>query len=94
VVTEIDVGNLDAYVKDYAPKVQAIIRANGGRLLAAGQNVTSLERDAPKRRVSITAWDNMEQIQRWRNSAEFKDNRKLGDTLARFRSFTVEALSQ
>jgi hypothetical protein len=46
-ITEIDVTNIDAYTKEYAPKAQAIIKANGGRLLAAGQKVTALEGDLP-----------------------------------------------
>jgi hypothetical protein len=50
-VTEIDVprDNVDAYSKEYAPKAQAIIKAHGGRGLAATQNVTTVEGDAPNR---------------------------------------------
>ena len=94
VITEIDVANVDAYVRDYAPKAQAIIRANGGRVLAAGQNVTSLEGEPPKRRVAVIAFDSMEKIQAWRNSTEFKDNRKTVEGQAKFRGFTVEGVSQ
>ena len=90
VITEIDVTNLDAYTKDYAPKAQALIRAGGGRILAAGQNVTALEGEPPKRRVALIAFDDMAKIQAWRNSAEFKQNRTIGEKLAKFRSFTVE----
>src|SRR5215510_13986003 len=93
-IAEIDVTNLDAYTKEYAPKAQAIIRAAGGRFLAAGQNVTSIEGDRPMPRVAITVWDSMEKIQAWRNSAEFKENRKLGDRYAKFRAFTVEGMPQ
>src|ERR1700681_267129 len=48
-ITEIDVSaaNVDAYSKDYAPKAQALIKANGGRPIAGSQNVTALEGDAP-----------------------------------------------
>ena len=93
-IGEIDVTNLDAYTREYAPKAQAIIRAAGGRFLAAGQNVTSIEGDRPKPRVAITVWDSMEKIQAWRNSSEFKENRKLGDQYAKFRAFTVEGMPQ
>jgi uncharacterized protein (DUF1330 family) len=92
-VTEIDVSaaNVDAYLKEYAPKAQALIRANGGRTLAATQNVTSLEGDVPKRRVAITAWDSLEKLQAYRATAEFKELRAtVGDKLAKFRSFTAE----
>jgi uncharacterized protein (DUF1330 family) len=94
-ITEIDVSNLDAYVKEYVPKAQALIKANGGRTLAAGVNVTNVEGDAPKRRVALTAWDSMEKFQAYRNSAEFKDLRAtVGDKYAKFRSFTVEGVAQ
>jgi hypothetical protein len=33
-VTEIEVTNLDAYVKEYAPLAQASIKNSGGKLLA------------------------------------------------------------
>jgi len=94
-ITEIDVSNLDAYMKEYAPKAQAIVRANGGRNLAAGENVTRVEGDAPKRRVALTVWDSMEKFQAYRNSAEFKELRAtVGDKYAKFRTFTVEGVAQ
>jgi uncharacterized protein (DUF1330 family) len=93
-IAEIDVTNLDAYTKEYAPKAQALIKASGGRLLAAGQKVTSIEGAPPKPRVAVQVWDSMEKIQAWRNSAEFKEIRKVGEKYAKFRSFTVEGLPQ
>ena len=94
-ITEIDVSNLDAYMKEYAPRAQAIIRANGGRNLAAGENVTRVEGDVPKRRVALTVWDSMDKFQAYRNSAEFKELRAtVGDKYAKFRTFTVEGAAQ
>jgi len=93
-IAEIDVTNPDAYTKEYVPKAQALIKASGGRLLAAGQNVTSIEGAPPKPRVAIQVWDSMEKIKAWRNSAEFKENRKIGEKYAKFRAFTVEGLPQ
>ena len=92
-VTEIDVSaaNVDAYLKEYAPKAQALIKANGGRPLAGTQNLTTLEGAAPTRRVAITQWDSLEKLQAYRATAEFKNLRATtGDKLAKFRSFTVE----
>jgi uncharacterized protein (DUF1330 family) len=92
-VTEIDLPreHLDAYLKEYAPKAQAIIKAHGGRSLAASQNVTTVEGDAPKQRVALTAWDSPEKFNADRNSADFKELRaNVGNKLAKYRSFTVE----
>jgi uncharacterized protein (DUF1330 family) len=93
-IAEIDVTNLDAYTKEYVPKAQALIKASGGRLLAGGQNVTAIEGAPPKPRVAVQVWDSMEKIKAWRNSAEFKEIRKIGEKYAKFRSFTVEGVPQ
>src|SRR5439155_4013405 len=52
-ISEIAVTDLDGYLKEYAPKVQALIKASGGRQLAAGQNVTAFEGAPPAPRVAI-----------------------------------------
>jgi uncharacterized protein (DUF1330 family) len=92
VVAEIDVTNLDAYTKEFAPKAQALIKGSGAKLLAAGQNVKSYEGAPPAKRVAIQRWDSVEHYMKYRNSAEFKENRKIGDKYAKFRAFSVEAL--
>lgn len=88
VVAEINVSSPDAYAKEYVPKAQAIIKAAGGRYLAAGHS-TAIEGAPPGSRVVILQWDSMEKVQAWRNSAEYKENRKIGDKYATFRSFAV-----
>src|SRR5713226_753534 len=92
-IAEIDVTNLDAWTKEYAPKAQALIKENGGRILAAGQKVTSLEGAPPKSRIALIAWDSPEQIQAWRNSATFKALMPIREKYGKVRSFTVEGLS-
>jgi uncharacterized protein (DUF1330 family) len=93
-VTEIQVTNLDAYVKEYAPLAQASIKTSGGKLLAAGQKVTALEGAPPAPRVAIQVWDSLETAQAWRNSAEYKKAREIGDKYAKFRAFAIEGLPQ
>ena len=39
VVAEIDITNMDAYMKEYQPKAVALVQKHGGRLLAASANV-------------------------------------------------------
>ena len=93
-IAEIDVTNQEGYMKEYVPKVQATIKASGGRILAAGGKVTPIEGAPPKPRVAVQMWDSVEKIQAWRNSKEYKENRKIGDKYAKFRSYAVEAVSQ
>jgi uncharacterized protein (DUF1330 family) len=92
-ISEIDVTNPESYLKEYAPRQGALIRESGGRYLVAGGKTTSFDGDAPKSRVVITAWDNMDKIQAWRSSAAYKELRQIGDKYAKFRSFAVEGTS-
>jgi uncharacterized protein (DUF1330 family) len=93
-VAEVDVTNLDAYTKEYAPKAAAIIKAHGGRLLAVGQNVTALDGTPPAKRVAIQQWESLEKIKAWHSSREYKDARKIGEQYAKFRSWAVEGISE
>jgi len=100
-VAEIDVTNPDAYAKEYAPKAQALIKAAGGKILAVGgaaaaggAKVTGFDGEPPKRAV-IQVWDSMDKIQAWRNNPEYKALREdVGDKYAKFRSYTIEGVSQ
>ena len=93
-VTEIEITNLDAYVKEYAPLAQASIKSSGGHLLAAGQNITQIEGAPPKSRVAIQQWNSVDQIKNWRASPEYKKAREIGDKYAKFRAFAVEGIPQ
>src|SRR2546423_1462798 len=91
---KIEVTTGDAYVKKSAPVARGTIKKWGGRLLAAGKRVTAIEGQPPKTRVAVQVWDSMEKIKAWRNSAEYKEARKIGDKYAKFRAFTIEGLPQ
>jgi uncharacterized protein (DUF1330 family) len=92
-VALIEVTDIDGYTKEFAPKAQAIYKAAGAKYLAAGQKVIALEGEAPKRLV-IQQWDSVEQMKAVRETAEYKENRKLGDKYAKFHSFAIEGLAQ
>ena len=92
-IAEIDLKNADAYLKEYAPKAQALIRKMGGKTLAAGQNITVIEGTPPKSRVAIQQWESIEKIQAWRNSAAFKELMPIRDKYGKVSSFTVEGVA-
>ncbi len=94
VITEVGVSDLDAYQKEYLPLAQASIKAAGGRLVAAGQNIIVFEGPSPGTRVAINAFDSLAAAQAWRASDQFKQARKVGDKYAKFRSFAIEGLPQ
>jgi uncharacterized protein (DUF1330 family) len=93
-ISEISVTDADAYAKEYGPPVRASIKASGGHLLALSPNVTPMEGDAPKARISIIQWDGLEQLKAWRSSQAYKDARQIGDKYAKFRSYVVDGLPQ
>ena len=66
--------------------------AAGGAGSSAG--VTGFDGEAPKGRVVILAWDSLEKVQAWHSSPEYRENRKIGDKYAKFRSFAVPGLEQ
>ena len=93
VVAEIDVGNPEAYAKEYVPKAQALIKKHGGKFLAASNNVVAFE-GTPAKRIAIQQWESMEKVKAWQNSAELKENRKIGNKYAKFRVLAVEGMPQ
>ena len=94
VVTETDISDLDAYQKEYVPLAQASIRASGGRLMAAGQNIVALEGPPPGTRVAINQFDSIDAVRAWRASADYNAARKIGDKYAKFRAFAIEGIPQ
>ena len=64
-VAEVEVTDLEGYMKEYVPLVQKSLEASGGRVLAAGQNVTAIEGTPPKGRVVIMQWDSLDQLKAW-----------------------------
>ena len=87
-VAENDVTNADAYKNEFLSVVGPIIKAQGGRYLAAG-NATALSGDAPKSRVVIIVWDNMEKLQGWYKSSEHQKALQVGAKYAKFREYAI-----
>jgi uncharacterized protein (DUF1330 family) len=92
-IVENDISDLQGYLKEYAPRARDMIRSNGGRYIAAGDTTTFVG-EPPKSRVAIFAFDNIEQIQTWLNSAEYKELKKVGDKYAKFRNYAVPGVQQ
>ena len=94
VIGENDVTNVDAYTKEFVPLARASIRNSGGKPVAASQKVVALEGTAPSSRITINVFDSLEKAQAWRNGAEYKEARKIGDKYAKFRAYVVDGIPQ
>jgi uncharacterized protein (DUF1330 family) len=92
-IAEVDVTELEGYVKEFVPKAAASAEAYGGHALAAGQKVIPIEGPPPKRRVVVMRWDSLQQLRAWRDSPRYKEDRKIADKyVASVRAFAVEGL--
>jgi uncharacterized protein (DUF1330 family) len=92
-VAEIDITDQAAY-SNYVPKAQAAIKAAGGKFLAAGGTITTVDGDPPKARVVIQQWDSLEKYKAYRDSAAFKDLLPMREKVAKWRTFVVEGVPQ
>lgn len=98
-VGEIDVTNPEGYAKEYLPKAREIIKAHGGRLVAAGgaagtgPQVTAIDGEAPKR-VVIYNYPNLDAVRAWRNDPKYEEVRKIGEKYAKYRTFAVVGVPQ
>ena len=76
-VVENEISDVQGYLKEYAAHARDMIKANGGRYLAAG-DATTYVGEPPKSRVAIFVFDDLQQIQTWLNSPEYKELRSGG----------------
>lgn len=94
-IGQIDVRDPDGYAKEYLPKAREIIKAHGGRLIAAagaaatGSQVVAVDGDAPKR-VVIYMYPSLEALLAWRNDPAYVQVRRVGEKYAEYHTFAVE----
>jgi len=90
-IGEIDVHDPDGFAKEYLPKAREIIKAHGGRLIAAanGPQVLTVDGEAPKR-VVIYMYPSVEALQAWRNDPAYVQVRHTGEKYAVYHTFGVE----
>ena len=97
-VTEIILKDTDAYLKEYVPLAQANTKKYGvnevarGSFRGPGPQVTGVEGEPPKRAV-IQMFENLEKMNEFRSSSDYKSAQAVGNKHAKFRSFTVESVA-
>ncbi|MBR0817930.1 DUF1330 domain-containing protein [Bradyrhizobium liaoningense] len=94
-IGQIDVSDPDGYAKEYLPKAREIIKAHGGKLVAAagaaatGAQVVGVDGNPPGR-VVIYMYPNMEALRAWRSDPAYVQVRAIGEKYATYRTFAVE----
>jgi uncharacterized protein (DUF1330 family) len=94
-IGQIDVTDPNGYAKEYLPKAREIIKAHGGKLVAAagaaatGSQVVAIDGNPP-RRVVIYMYPSMDALQAWRNDPAYVQVRAIGEKYATYNTFAVE----
>jgi uncharacterized protein (DUF1330 family) len=89
VVTDADVTNPDAYLKEYLPLVRKAFLDGGAKYLASNGKIVTFAGEPPKR-VAILEFENVDRAQAALTSAAFNDARVVGEKYAKFRTFAIE----
>jgi uncharacterized protein (DUF1330 family) len=92
-VSEIDVTNPEAFAKEFVPLARKALSENGAgyKIVAAGGKTVSIEGAAPKGRIVINSFENLDAAVAAYNSPAYKEARKIGDKYATWRIFATEA---
>ena len=96
-IGQIDVSDPDGYAREYLPKAREIIKAHGGRLIAAGgaaasgSPVIAVDGEAPKR-VIIYMYPNMAALLAWRNDPAYAEVRRVGEKYATYHTFAIQGV--
>jgi uncharacterized protein (DUF1330 family) len=90
IISETEVIDADAYLKDYLPKAVLTLQPFNGRIIVRGGKTVPFVGDPPKR-IAVIAFDNIDQAQAWRASQPFTALQPLREKSAKvLRSFAVE----
>ena len=92
VIAEIEVKDRDRYEK-YRERVPATIAAHGGKYLARGGEVDSLEGDRVPRRTVILEFENMDRARQWWASDEYCALKELRRSASLGNIMLVEGLA-
>jgi uncharacterized protein (DUF1330 family) len=94
VISEIDMTNSEAYVKDYVPLAQKALHESGQKVLASGGRTAALAGEPPKTRIVLSIFETMEKAQAAYTSPAYLEARKVGDQYAKLRIFIVEGVAR
>lgn len=91
VVGEITITDPEHYAREFGPLARkALAEAPGYRALALGGKTVAIAGEAPKGRVIINVFDNLDAAVQAYTSPAFKAAKKIGDKYATFRTYAVE----
>lgn len=90
-VAEEAIHDMEAFTKEYGPKVPATLQPFGGRFVVRGGALTSLEGSAPPRFV-IIAFDSVEKARAWYNSPAYQQLAPIRQKASKSTLFIAEGV--
>jgi uncharacterized protein (DUF1330 family) len=90
-IAEVEVTDPEMF-KSYGARVLDTLTRYGGRYIARGGNIVSLEGEPPKR-VVISEWKSIEDAKRWYQSPEYAEIIGIRHKACESRVFLVEGLA-
>ena len=91
IIVEVDVTDPDKF-EEYRKLVPPTIEAYGGRYVARGGAVESLEGGWQPKRIVVLEFDDVERARAWHGSDAYAPARALRDASARSRMIVVEGV--
>jgi uncharacterized protein (DUF1330 family) len=91
-VAETEIFDRDGYVKTFIPIADPLTRSAGGTFVVRGGTPIAMEGEAPKGRVVILEFENMDKLKAWR--ASMKDADLVREKFARTRTYAVEGVAK
>jgi len=91
VIVEIEVNDLEDY-EDYKKLVPASVEAYGGRFIARGGAIESLEGDWAPERIVVLEFPSLERARQWWASPEYSDAKAIRMRAAQTRMIAIEGV--
>jgi uncharacterized protein (DUF1330 family) len=92
VIVEIEVNDLEDY-EDYKKLVPASVEAYGGRFIARGGAIESLEGDWAPERIVVLEFPSLERARQWWASPEYSDAKAIRMRAARTRMIATQGVA-
>ena len=91
-IVHVEVTDPETFARDYAPGVAATVEKYGGRYLARGGKMETLEGDWPAHRVVLTEFPTVERAKAWWASEEYRELKAIRHRTAKSNMVVVEGL--
>jgi uncharacterized protein (DUF1330 family) len=92
-IAELEVTDPEA-LKPYREQVDATFAPFSGRYVVRGGEIASLEGEAPKGRIVVIKFDNMEKAKAWYDSPAYREIRPIRHRAAKSRVYIVEGTAE